>query len=152
MNWKVWLERWNPLLGGVIAAAVSWHYFPVFPVPADSAPSLFSAIVSLSAISVGFLATAKAILFSIDQTLIVRQLQANVHYSRLVDFLLSAIHWSFALAIFSAGCFTVDLKNSVSWHRYYLTVWVFVLAAASLATYRVIHIFGALLRDQGRRA
>jgi hypothetical protein len=104
-------------------------------------------MVSLSAIAVGFLATAKAILFSIDQRQIVSQLRSLGHYDKLVDYLLAAIHWSFGLAVASALCFVVDLKQPASWHRYALAGWIFVLATSGFACYRVIHIFGKLLRS-----
>jgi len=143
---KAWWEQWYPLLGGVTITAVLFYVVSDFPVTAEAAPSLFSAIVSISAITVGFLATAKSILVSIDDKPIIANLKRLGMYDRLITYLLSAIYWSFALAVVSSVCFIVDLKNPVWWHPWLLFLWLFVLVTAGFTCFRVIHLFGKILR------
>lgn len=146
MDRKAWFERSYHWLGGVGVTVLLFFLVPVFPVPADSAPSLFSAVVSLSAIAVGFLATAKSILFTIDKKRIISQLKTAGKFNTLVDYLMMAVHWSFGLAVATSLCFVIDLKNPATWHRYVFAGWFFVLSTAALAYYRVVHIFAKILR------
>src|SRR5438132_14366013 len=68
-------ERRYPLAAGLVAGAVYYFVAPEFPVKPENAASLFSAIISVAAIAVGFLATASSILLSIDRKPIIFKLK-----------------------------------------------------------------------------
>ena len=145
------IERWYPRVIGFLFALTYLIFFRDWQIP-DSAQNLLLAIVSISAISVGFLATTKSILISIDQKRIIEQLRRVGYYQILVNYIMGAVRWSFALSILSAICLLMDWKQMTPWNQVVLAVWLFVLATALLSCYRVIHIFGKLLRVEDRNA
>jgi hypothetical protein len=138
-------ERWYPHVVGLGVAVGYLLFLRDCRIP-DSAQNLFSSVVSISAIAVGFLATAKSILISIDKKPIIEQLRRVGYYPVLVDYLMAAVWWSFVLSFLSAVCLLLDWKSVTFWNRAVLTAWLFVLVTAALMCYRVIHIFGKLLR------
>lgn len=142
------IEKRYPVIAGLAAGLGFFFLAPSFPVPADAAPSLFSAIISVAAIAVGFLATAKSILLSIDNKPIIVGLKATGHYKTLIDYLMGATLWSFILAGMSVVCFLADLRTPADWHRWVFAFWAFTIFTAGAACYRVIHIFGKILRGQ----
>jgi hypothetical protein len=73
-------------------------------------------------------------------------LKAAGQYAKLIDFLLSATLWSFTLAAVSIACFFADLKAPAMWHRFLFSGWAVIMLAAAAACYRVIHVFGKVLR------
>jgi hypothetical protein len=138
-------ERRYPLIAGLAAGIAFFFLAPSFPVAADAAPSLFSAVISVAAIAVGFLATAKSILLSIENKPIIADLKAHGRYSTLIDYLMCATKWSFFLAVMSITCFLADLKTPY-WHRWLFAFWVFAMFSTGASCFRVIHIFGKILR------
>jgi hypothetical protein len=142
-------EKWFPIVVGTVAAMLYFLMFRGYAIT-DSVQNLLLAIVSIAAIAVGFLATAKSILISIDDKLIVQRLKRVGYYKILVDYLLGAVWWSFGLSILSTACILVDWKDpgGAWWNRLLLAAWIFVLTTAMLACGRVIYIFGKLLRTE----
>ena len=140
------IERRYPLVIGIVFGIGFFIFFPLFPVSAEAAPSLFSATVSAAAIAVGFLATAKSILLSIDSKPIIANLKAIGKYNTLIDYLMAAVTWSFSLAAISVFCFLPDLKIPAEWHRWLFAVWIFVIFTAGCSCFRVIQVFGKILR------
>ncbi len=139
-------EKWYPLVLGFI---ISWCYywFSVGNHLPNSLKELFSAATTLSGIAIGFLATAKSILFSINQTHIVRQLKNTNKYKTLINYFMDAINWSFLLAILSLTGLFIDFANLQSWHSIAFSFWVFSLVTAGLSCYRVIDVFATILRS-----
>src|ERR1044072_859369 len=96
-------ERIYPCVAGIAAAAI-YLTVPklrdyVFP---DTLPNLLSALVSVGGIAVGFLATAKSIMISVDDRPIVKRMKEVKIYQRVMSYLRAAIRWSFMLAVMSA--------------------------------------------------
>jgi hypothetical protein len=142
------LERFYPaILGlfsvGLYAGVLAGH--PMSDHVADSLQNLFLAVISISAITIGFLATAQSILFSINQTRIIQNLRAVGKYRPLVGYLMAAVRWSFILAIVSAFCLMVDFKHPEWWHPYLLGLWSFAVPVAITTCYRIIHIYAKIL-------
>lgn len=142
-------ERCYPVLLGIIAAAI---YLSVpqarnYRMP-ESLAALMAAVVSIGGISVGFLATAKSILVTIDDKAIIQKLKKAGYYKRIVKYLLAGIKWSFLLTLWSAAALLVDLKGTMAWtwlHAAGFAVWVFLAVTATLSYYRIINIFYAIL-------
>jgi hypothetical protein len=142
---RAWIEQAYPVLAGVAGGIVYFFVSPEFPVKAEAAPSLFSAIISVSAIAVGFLATANSILLSIDNRPLIVKLKAVGHYTKLLQYLMWAAFWSFSLAGMSVVCFLADLRSPADWHRWLFSAWVFFILTATLACYRIVRLFAKIL-------
>jgi hypothetical protein len=140
------IERWYPLAAGLAVAAVYYFFYRSWTIT-DAVLNLLLAIVSIAAIAVGFLATAKSILISIDDKLIIQRLKRVGYYKILIGYLLSAVWWSLGLSVFSALCLLIDWKDAAGawWNRPVLALWVCVLVTSLLACARVIYIFGKIL-------
>lgn len=142
-------ERSFPILGGLLIAA-AYLATPLarnYQLP-ESVSALMAAIVSIGGISVGFLATAKSILISIDDKEIVKRLKATGYYKRIVGYLRAAIFWSFLLTIYSAAALLVDLKSVNPWTIYRaagFAGWLFLAATATLSYFRVASIYYSVL-------
>jgi hypothetical protein len=142
---------WEKRYPAVVAAAVAAAYFYADRRYQLAAPQrdLMGVVVSVSAIAVGFLATAKAILFTIQDRTVIKYFKDSDRYTTLVDYLMGAIYWSF----FSAGLSTLalffDLTKLNWWEcRFGMTIWVFLVVVATLSYFRVLRIFGLILRSQ----
>jgi len=148
---NVWivLEHVYPFVGAAIVAG-TYLYLPtlrthVFP---ETIPNLLAAIVSVGGIAVGFLATAKAILISIDdRPIIVRMKHAKV-YTRIMGYLRAAIRWSFLLALVSAAALVIDFRGVTSWswtHAVGTAIWLFLATGSILSYIRISRIWYTLL-------
>jgi len=144
---SAWSERWYPRIAGLAGGTIFFFLAHEFPVKAENAPNLFSAIISVAAISVGFLATASSILLSIEQKPIIVKLKEVGTYPKLIDYLFEAVGWSLALAVVSISCFLADLKSPDSWHRWLFAFWVGVIVGAGTSFFRVVHNFTKILRS-----
>lgn len=140
-----WFERLRPPLAGAAGtlAYVLMCHNRDFP---TSTRDLFPATLNISAITIGFMATAKSIMFSVGDTRRIRLLKQHGSYYHLVDSLVSAINWSFLLALASAACLLVDLKWHYSWT--FIGGWLFCAIVAGVWFYQVIHAFASILRSK----
>jgi uncharacterized membrane protein len=145
------IERWHPLLLSFIITAGYFCFFSKNSAP-DSIKDLFSAMISLCGITIGFLATAQSILFSIDKKYVVQQLKNTGVYKKLINYFMEAIRWSFLLAIFSSVGLLMDLKTQQAWHPLAFGAWIFLVAAAGFSYYRVINIFAICRSSFFRRS
>lgn len=139
-------ETRGPLIISGISAVIAfvWAKDRILP---ETLGSLLNATIGLSAIAVGFLATAKSILLSLNEKWVVQQLKSSGCYLDLMKYFMSAIHWSFTLAVFSALGLLFDLKNNTNPYPYLFSIWIFVLVATGTCSYRVIHLFARILRS-----
>jgi hypothetical protein len=145
---KAAFERRYPLVGGGIVAFGYLLMYKRFDfVSRDALPNLFTAMVSVSAIAVGFLATAQSILFSLENKRVTQFLKDAGAFKSLVDYMMEAIHLSFVLAALSAFALLVDAKAHRWWCPFGFAIWLFILSFAGLAYYRVVSIFANILRS-----
>jgi len=140
------IERWFPLVIGSLAAVVYLGVFYNRSLP-SSVKELFSSGMALSAITVGFLATAQSILFSIDKKYVIQQLKATKTYNTLINYFMSAINWSFLLAIFSAVSLIINFEKQESWHSLFFAAWLFMFVTVISSCYRIIDTFASILRS-----
>jgi hypothetical protein len=145
---KAMVERSYPVIGSLIVTLGYLRFQDHFDfVSRDALGNLFTAIVSVSAIAVGFLATAQSILFSLENKRVTQFLKSAGAFNSLVNYMMEAIHVSFALAGISAFALLVDLKTPRWWHPYGFAVWLFFLCLAALDYYRIVSIFTRILRS-----
>lgn len=140
-------ERWWPF--GISTAATiglcMWlrdtHDWP------GSVKDLFSATLNISAIMIGFLATAKSIMFSLGDTRRLRDMRNSGHFDKLIGYLMRSTFWAFVMAMSSA-------LNVILYPKTYplptLGAWVFSIVATITCFYQVVSLLGMLLRDKGR--
>ena len=138
-------ERWYPLISGLLVAVSYFIFFRNYPLP-TSLKDLLSAVTNLSGIAIGFLAAALSILFSLPRKYVIQQLKVTGMYSKLLNYFIAAIQWSFGLAVLSAIGLLIDFSKSQYWHSTVLGIWLFFLVTALLSYYRVIEVFVAILR------
>jgi hypothetical protein len=138
-------EKYWPYAVGVTAALL---YFFVFCHWKPHKPNeLIQSGLTIGAISVGFLANMKAILFSIEKKKVVEDLKVGGYFKYLIDYLMEAINLSFCLALLGAIGFVVDFEDRDRLRvKLLLTLWVFILSSAVAAYYRIINLFARILR------
>lgn len=147
-KFKAISERWYPFLGGIATCGLYLLFFKNFAfVSRDALPNLFTAVVGVSAIAVGFLATAQSILISLETRRAVKFLKEANGFSRLVNYMMAATHLSFVLAALSAFALLLDPKAPRWWYHYAFSAWLLMLAWAGLAYYRIVSIFETILRS-----
>jgi len=127
---------------------VSWRVRGWPPV-SRSVKDLLVATVSVSAIAVGFLGTAKSILISMGNRKIVKQLKDAGYYGQVIDYLMAAINLAFALAIGSAAALLLDI-GLLPPHCYVVVfgLWLLLAAWTAFTCYRVIRVFAKILRAE----
>lgn len=145
----LWWEKRYPCVIGLVAAAL-YLSIPAarnYHMPATLA-ALMSSVVSIGGIAIGFLATSKSILISIDEREIVKKLKQSGYYKRIILYIRAAIGWSFLLASISALALLITIEKSTPWtlwHSLGFAIWLFLAIGATLSYFRVINIFYAIL-------
>lgn len=138
-------ERCYPLLGGLIVAAV-YLLVPslrTYVLP-DTLPLLLSAVVTVAAIAVGFLATAKSILIASDDRPIIKRIKDAGLYRRILRYFRAAIFWSFLLSILSAAALLFNYNGLTAWdwpRSLGTAAWLWVATAAMLSYHRIAGIW-----------
>ena len=142
------VEKNYPWVGGLVAGGLGFYFLNGRPLPADL-NDLLSAIINVSAIAVGFLATAKSILISIQGSRIIRQFKSGggARYAQLIDYLMTAIYSCFALAALSTIGLLIDLKAQAIGQTLAVSIWMMCLVYAGLTCQRVIAIFTEILKS-----
>ena len=147
-------ERWYPVAVGLLAGII---YFILWRhrTPPDHWPELLGAAISVNSIAVGFFATAKATISS-DQDRererpIVRKLRDVGKYDLLVDYIVAAINWSFAVAGISAAMLLIDFSEQDTLHRAAFAVWVALAVAAAGTYHRAVRVIAVLDRQKRRK-
>ncbi len=102
--------------------------------------------LNVSAIVIGFMATAKAILFSIGHRRVVKQLRKTKYYEDIVDYLKAGIRWAFVLAVTTVIYILFDLPPSNGlWSIVLTSCWVFIAVTMGFSCHRVVTYFAELL-------
>jgi len=123
-------EKWHPYLLALIGAAAWYRFEPVFPKGND----ILSASLTVGAILVGFLATAKSLLMTLD-TPVLRRLAAAGYIKDIASYMGQGIYILFIFCVWSMLGYFID----TAW-PWYGIVWFFLVASGSLAFLRVTKI------------
>lgn len=139
------IEKWYPFtVGGMVAALYLWlGWYKDMP---PNLKELLAAVISVSAIAVGFMATAKSILFSIEKKRAVRMLKEAGEFSTLIDYLMASVNWSFLLGLLSVVGLVLDFSKMAWWRPCLAAMWLLLFVTAGVACYRVIHVLSKILR------
>lgn len=144
MNAK--FDRYYPVaIGGVCALCyyIMFRYFWTIP---ENMKELVTASATISSIAVGFLATAKATLISMNNTKVVEWMKSGGVYLTTIDYFMDAIHWCLATAVISGVLMLANFKSITFVWFWLMSVWVFFAVSAFFSTYRIIRLFATILR------
>jgi len=140
------IEKFYPLLLGFLAGLAIFYATKTYGV-SGNLKDIFSAVMNICGITIGFLATVKTIILAFNDQNVIKQLKKTGSYRRIFNYFLSSIQWSFALLLLSAIGLSFDFSTSSAWQAYFIGSWVFVLVTAFLSYYRAIDIFSTILRS-----
>ncbi|MBR8124230.1 hypothetical protein [Burkholderia multivorans] len=145
-------ERFYPavfaIAGGVSALRFGMRF------EADKYSNQLSSTINVSAILMGFLGTAQAMLLSFN-TKAFRGIRANRYlWALMLSYFRSALLASLALCVFSLVLFSVDTAHFKSWavgplalEGYLMPVWIALAVYAFFSFYRVVRVVFLLLND-----
>lgn len=147
MNLRLHLERKGPLVVALLVAiAHGWCYRKWYPCGyPDSDRDLFSNVVNLSGIAVGFLATGQALLFSLTDSFVVKTLKQLNQFDRMMENFTVAIRACLVVAVFTLGSYLWSFKTV----PYLFSAWLGLVSYATLTSLRVLYHLGETLH--GRR-
>lgn len=128
---KLAFENYYPYLLAIISACI-WYGTDIEFAKSDA---LLSATLSVSGILIGFLATCKAILISMNSPIIARLKQTG-YIQDLVSYFAQAIWLNIAFCLVNViGFFGDNIKTT--WYPY---VWILCAVCAAMAFVRVTEI------------
>lgn len=146
------IERRYPFVGGLLAGAgVAWV---VMKGGDMNLSEVLDSSLNISAIAIGFAATAKTILFAIDDRPIIEDLRAADRYKYLVMYLSQTIKYAFALGLisvllmlFAGSALCTSAPHAASRRMIALAAfgWTAPATATALSCYRIIHLFTKIL-------
>jgi tellurite resistance protein TehA-like permease len=136
------LERWHPPILGLIGAGLA---LLLDFESREGFKDVLQATVNLSAILIGFLATAKSILFTIGDRETVRAMKKSGHWAVLIRYMMTAIYAALILAVLSGSILLVKFLPPEDWHRWVACLWAFCLVWTLAACGRVVRFFAMLL-------
>jgi len=149
-----YFERYYPFAFGVVAAGAYLLLLRNEPFP-DTTKDVLSAIISLASIAVGFLATVKAILVSIEDRPAIVWLRRGSFYKRFRAYTFQAIYASFAIAVVSvAGLLLFPKIERASWAFWVAAGYLAALVWTGASYVRVVSVFRVMLTgsDEKRTA
>jgi len=137
------IEKFYPLFLSIVAGLFYFLFGSKFN-HAKSLDTLFTTLISISSIMMGFMLTSKSILFSIQDNDAVRRLKSSDGYQCLIRYILDSIHSCLLLAVYSGFClfYSVTIDNT-----YLMSLLIFAISYAALSFYRSSRIFYKLLKD-----
>lgn len=127
---KLLFEKYYPYLLGAIAGLLWWKSGTSFP----ESDAIISSTLSVSGIFVGFLATSKAILISMNSPLI-QDLKTSGYINELVSYIGQAIWLNLAFCTIDVVGYFILQTN-----QYYALIWIALSISSLLAFVRVTHI------------
>lgn len=143
-----YVERWYPLVISTITGILIYILSSKYRIDIEKITSdLFPNTINLGGIVIGFLAAAKSILFSIENSYIVQQFKKANIYKKLINYFMDAINLGFILVIASIIGSLINFENPNKILYVYFSFWAALIVATGLSSYRVIRIFSDTIKD-----
>lgn len=133
-------EKAVPYVAALVAALLWWQMDLALP---NGTPILSSSL-TLGAILSGFLATAKAIVMTLDSP-VMQRVRETTYVNDLVSYLGQAIWLSFGFCIVAMVGFFVDTGSP--WYGF---IWIVVGVASAVAFVRVTSIMFKIIKHPSR--
>ncbi|MFA6412383.1 MAG: hypothetical protein WCW53_06760 [Syntrophales bacterium] len=142
------IDKYYPVVGGAVIALLYLLLFHLCPKLAlnKGFRDILIAAITVNAIAVGFLATAKATLMSIYNSRVIKWMKSTNTYVKTIIYFGDAVNASIFCGIYSMILLLIDFSNPIKHILFLLAVWVFLMAIALLAMHRIIRIFSKILR------
>jgi hypothetical protein len=140
------VERWTPLFLASFLLVLNWSFFKIYPV--QNFKDLLNGALNLGSISIGFLTASQAVLLSIDEKYVVKQLKNAGVYKKLVQYFLNAIQSAFILVVISIFCLGIEidfLQSQSFLGELLFNIWFFFCVETIASCYRVISVFSKIL-------
>jgi hypothetical protein len=139
-------EWWGPRMIGFACGLVYLIFFREISIP-QSIKEIFTSVLTITSITVGFLITAAGTLLGIqDNNRFLRLARDAGAYRLLIEYIISAARWNFIAAILSAGALLLDWRQPSRLLSDSLALWLFVMVTALMAIVRVFRILEEVLR------
>lgn len=146
---KATIERWLPFVVGLAGSVVVYLYLPATQtLNSPRWERLFSDAATLGGIIVGFVATAKAILFVLPDRPAIQFLRDSGHLRRLVRFLFADIRIWLFVCVTGVALSVAGVKLPPPWARVNLMIWAWALLSAVVCFIRSIRLVSQLLELQ----
>ncbi len=97
--------------------------------------------INISTISIGFLATVKTVLISIEDRYIIKEMKKAGIYKILMNHLMRSIWFSLFLALASAMIILVDLRDGSIIDQLTVSIWLGFAATCMYSCTAVVHNF-----------
>ena len=133
------IERWYPLALAAIATGLTLWKWPHLYTTLD-ASGVFQTAITVSAITVGFLATAKSVLIS-GRGRILKAMRKQGTLATFVSYLTSASKAAFASVALSGICVVINWQQADCRHTALFSAWTFVGVLTAALSWRAIHVF-----------
>jgi len=133
---SIWVEKLSPYILAIAGAFLWWKLDLALP----SGDGILSSSLTLGAILTGFLATAKAILMSLDSP-IMQRIRGTDYIRDLASYLSQAIWLSFGFCIVSIIGFFVPTNST--WYGF---TWIILGLASAGAFIRVTNIMLKIIK------
>lgn len=142
-------EELYPFVGGGLAGAVVWLMTVAFrhSLSTDTLKTLYEVMVNIGAISIGFLGTILAILFSLSNSRTLRHVRQAGRYQQLVDYLLSPIYWYFWLVALSTLGLVVESEKMTLLTKWISFPWISLVTGSFMASFRAMNVMVKILKD-----
>lgn len=142
------VDKYYPVICSAVIAFAYLGLFAAYPKFAlqKGFRDIFIATITVNAISVGFLATAKATLLSIHSSKVVRWMKDSGTYETTIIYFMDAVNISIVCAIWSMVVLLIDFNDPVKYILFCIDVWLFLVAYSLMTMYRVIRVFSKILR------
>lgn len=142
-----YVQRLYPWVLGVAGGATMWAVVKADPTSSlKNIKELLSAALSIDAIVVGFVATAKSIIVSMDGRRPVENAKRKRSWNMIIGYTSAAVHVSVIGMALSAALLVADLSNPGPAHRVLVALWMGLLVTTVAAYHRVALALGHLLK------
>jgi hypothetical protein len=148
MNERSWGKRFEigwPWTAAAVAAILAFVFRADISFADDIRVHLLDKLVDVCAISVGFWATALALLLALEDRKTVEGLRQLGIYNRIVSYFLVTVYSFFFLLLLCLVSIAFGRPSWVS-RDFYIVVWGFVLSLCGCAMLRSFWILGKLLK------
>lgn len=132
------IETYYPIAFAITVTGISWHFQP----DPDELKALLETAINVGSIIIGFLGTMASILLG-TTTRAIAFLKTVRKFSLIVEYIWSAVRWSFSFVAVSVLFQVYSRWWKVPW----IYAWVFLGAFASAVTFRAVDIALTVLRS-----
>lgn len=136
-------DSWLSVFTGCLFSAIYLVFFRNEPLP-NSLDNLFLGGIAIFSALASFLLASQAIIFSLDEKNIIKQLKITKTYTKLILCFVHAIRWSFASLILCMIGLYIDFENYYQWHNLFFASWILVLVTSLCTCYRVVDVLSKI--------